>query len=287
MDIITSIAELRTVVGKIKDEGKKIGLVPTMGYLHEGHLSLMRTAKAENDVVIASIFVNPIQFGPNEDFDVYPRDLKRDAALAKTAGVDYIFAPTVSEMYPDGYENLCTFVDVLKITERLCGAQRPGHFRGVATVVSKLFNIVQPHNAYFGQKDAQQVAVIKRMVKDLNFPLNIRVVPIAREADGLAMSSRNIYLKSDERNAALVLSKSLKLAENMLIKGQYSANDIKKAMCHLIESEPLASIDYVEIVDAESLNPIDTVDRPTLVAVAVRIGKTRLIDNYIWRNEHV
>lgn len=283
MKIITTCEALKDEIKALKAKGQTIGLVPTMGYLHEGHLTLMRQAKAQNDVVVASIFVNPIQFGPGEDYEVYPRDLERDAKLAETAAVDYIFAPTVEAMYPQGYDHMLTFVEVQKITTGLCGATRPGHFRGVATVVTKLLNLVQPDRAYFGQKDAQQVAVLRQMVQDLNMNVTLVPVPIVREADGLALSSRNIYLSAAERQAALVLSQSLKLAEKALFAGERKAEVIRQQMKEVIEAEPLAQIDYLTICDALSLEEVEQVKGQILIAMAVRIGKTRLIDNLLWQ----
>ncbi|SDF17293.1 pantoate--beta-alanine ligase [Sporolituus thermophilus] len=288
MQLVTRIDEVKKLVRELRRQGKTIGLVPTMGYLHEGHLTLMRRAKAEQDVVVATVFVNPLQFGPSEDFAVYPRDLDRDSRLAAAAGVDVLFAPPVEEMYPRGYENMLAFVDVRRVTERLCGASRPGHFRGVATVVTKLFNIVEPDAAYFGQKDAQQVVVIRTMVRDLNMNVRIVTVPIVREPDGLAMSSRNVYLAPAERQAALVLSRALKLAKEKLDAGERSAATLIAAMRELISREPLATIDYISVSDAETLEELDTVRAPALVALAVKIGKTRLIDNLLWEEtQHV
>jgi len=280
--IIKQVAELKALVHQAKREGKTVGFVPTMGYLHEGHLTLMRQAKAGQDVVVASIFVNPLQFGPTEDYAVYPRDLERDSAMAESAGVDIVFAPSVEEMYPHGHQNVLTTVNVSQITDRLCGASRPGHFSGVTTVVSKLFNIVEPDVAYFGQKDAQQVAVIKRMAADLNMNVRIVAVPIVREADGLARSSRNIYLNPAERQAALVLSKSLHLAKEMLACGERDADKIKAAMRGYIMNEPLADIDYISVSDSQTLAELSNIETGALVALAVKIGKTRLIDNMIW-----
>lgn len=282
MEIISRVADLKERVKKARQEGKTIGFVPTMGYLHEGHQTLMRQAGAAHDIVVASIFVNPLQFGPSEDYEVYPRDLSRDSELAASAGVDILFAPSVEDMYPRGFKNMLTYVDVQGITERLCGASRPGHFRGVSTVVAKLFNIVEPDAAYFGQKDAQQVVVIKRMVEDLNINVLIVAVPIVREADGLALSSRNVYLNPDERQAALVLNKSLRLAEEKLRAGEQDAVRISQVMHNLITSEPLASIDYISISDPGSLKELSVVSGPALIALAVKIGKTRLIDNLVW-----
>jgi pantoate--beta-alanine ligase len=284
MEIITTVRELKKCVHLAKKQGKTVGLVPTMGYLHEGHLTLMRKAREENDCVVASIFVNPLQFGQGEDFASYPRDLKQDSLRAASVGVDWVFAPKVAEMYPQGFENMNTFVEVSGVTAGLCGASRPGHFRGVATVVSKLFHIVEPDRAYFGQKDAQQVVVIQKMVQDLNMNVTIVPVPIVREADGLALSSRNIYLSSAERQAALVLSQSLQLATKLLESGVQESDKILQQMTELIQREPLATIDYLVIVDTEMLESVSTIQRPVLIAMAVRIGKTRLIDNIIWRN---
>lgn len=282
MKIVNRVQELRTIVQDLKHQGKSVGLVPTMGYLHEGHLSLMRRAKAEQDIVVASVFVNPLQFGANEDYAVYPRNIERDSELAASAGVDIVFAPSVEEMYPCGFENMLTFVDLIKITKKLCGVSRPGHFRGVATVVTKLFNIVCPNAAYFGQKDAQQVVVIKRMVADLNMDLKIVTVPIVREADGIAMSSRNIYLSVEERKAALVLNHSLKEITRLLEAGERNVAKLKQVMNSIIGDEPLANIDYISVCNTDTLEELNTVGSKALVALAVRFGKTRLIDNVIW-----
>ncbi len=282
MKIVQTVEALKALIRQAKREGKTVGFVPTMGYLHEGHLTLMRQAKAEQDVVVASIFVNPLQFGPTEDFAVYPRDLERDSLLAESAGVDLLFTPPVEEMYPSGHASMLTSVEVSEITTGLCGASRPGHFRGVTTVVNKLFNIVEPDRAYFGQKDAQQVAVIKQMVKDLNMNVTVVAVPIVRETDGLALSSRNVFLSQTERQAALVLSRSLRLANEMLAGGCRQAGELRKAIAEMIEKEPLAHIDYIAITDAETLKEAEVITKPVLVALAVRIGKTRLIDNMVW-----
>lgn len=278
MQIFHTISETRAFVRQARARGKVIGLVPTMGYLHEGHLELMRRAKAQCDIVIVSIFVNPTQFGPNEDFDRYPRDLERDAKMAETVGVDVIFNPPVEEMYPQGY---CTYVEVEGITEKMCGASRPGHFRGVATVVTKLFNIVQPDYAYFGQKDAQQALVIKRMVRDLNQDLEVVIVPTVREKDGLAMSSRNVYLEPDQRKAALVLSRGLERARQALREGERSPVKIRQLVAGMIQAEPLAELDYVELLSYPDLEPLERMEGQALLALAVRIGRTRLIDNAI------
>ena len=247
-----------------------------MGYLHEGHLALVKQAGLENSAVIVSIYVNPTQFGPKEDFGAYPRELDRDLELLKGEGVDVVFVHSDEEMYPPEFSSR---VDVEKVTERLEGASRPGHFRGVATVVAKLFNIVQPTKAYFGQKDAQQAVVIKRMVADLNVGIEIVVVPTVRENDGLAMSSRNTYLSPEERQAATILFKALTLAQQLRQGGEKDAGEIRQQMTSLIQKEPLAQIDYVSIADAETLEELNLIDRPTLTSLAVRIGKTRLIDN--------
>jgi pantoate--beta-alanine ligase len=253
-----------------------LGFVPTMGYLHEGHLMLVRRAKAENEVVAVSIFVNPTQFGPKEDFARYPRDPERDLSLLEKENTDLVFMPDAGEMYPHGF---ATWVDVEKVTERLEGSTRPGHFRGVATVVAKLFNIIEPNRAYFGEKDAQQVVVIKRMVADLNMNLDVVVVPTHREPDGLAMSSRNVYLSAEERQAALVLWKSLSLARQLWSGRERSAEIVKRQMADLILREPLARIEYVSIADAETLDELVEIRQGALVSLAVYVGKTRLIDN--------
>ena len=280
MLVLTKIQEIRDWVKEKRAKGEEIGFVPTMGYLHEGHLSLAAAARQENQGVVMSIFVNPTQFGPQEDYASYPRDLARDCRLAEEAGVDVVFSPTVEEMYPQ-YPPL-TVVEVREITSGLCGASRPGHFTGVATVVAKLFNIVQPDRAYFGQKDYQQVQVIKRMVRDLNIPVAIKTVPIKREEDGLAMSSRNTYLSPEERKEALCLYQALKLCQELYAKGVTAASDLIGAMCTRINQEPKAVIDYVAICDAESLAPVEEIKSRVVVALAVKIGKTRLIDNIVF-----
>lgn len=279
---LKKIAEVRSWVAEKKKQGLQVGLVPTMGYLHDGHLSLVRAAKKENDVVVMSIFVNPLQFGPQEDYATYPRDLARDAALAEKAGADLIFAPEVEEMYPS--YPLDTTVQVAHLTAGLCGASRPGHFTGVATVVTKLFMIVLPARAYFGQKDYQQFQVIKRMSADLNYPLEVKMVPIRREEDGLAMSSRNTYLSEDERRQALCLSQSLRLCRELYDRGERDTAPLLKVMRERISREPSAKIDYLKICDAETLEPLDRIDRPVVVVLAVYIGKTRLIDNMLLNN---
>ena len=278
MLIYGQIKQVREAVKEWKREGKSVGFVPTMGYLHEGHKSLIDAARRENDKVVVSIFVNPMQFGPTEDLDSYPRDLNRDAKLCEDAGVDIIFHPEADEMYADGF---CSYVDMNGLTTELCGKTRPIHFRGVQTVVLKLFHIVTPDRAYFGQKDAQQLAVIRRMVRDLNFDIEIVGCPIVRETDGLAMSSRNTYLNEEERKAALVLSQAVRLGEELIEAGEKNAAVIKEKMIAHIEAEPLAKIDYVEIVDAQSLEPVSEIRGEILAAMAVYIGKTRLIDNFI------
>lgn len=275
MKIIETIAEMKKVRAGLKEA---VGFVPTMGYLHEGHLSLVRQARAENPIAIASIFVNPTQFGPKEDLASYPRDLPRDLKLLESVKTDVVFVPLAEEMYPPRFS---TWVDVEKVTERLEGAARPGHFRGVATVVAKLFNIVQPTRAYFGQKDAQQCVVIKRMVADLNMNLEIVICPTVREPDGLAMSSRNTYLKPDERKAAVVLNQSLKLAQQLYTLGERNAETIRRQMKEFIQKQPLANIDYISIADNETLEELDVVKPPALVSLVVKIGRPRLLDNII------
>jgi pantoate--beta-alanine ligase len=273
MQVVEPIFEIRALRQKLSGT---VGFVPTMGYLHEGHLALVKQARIENSVVIVSIYVNPTQFGPREDFGAYPRDLNRDLELLREGGVDIVFVPSDDQMYSREFS---TWVDVEKVSERLEGAYRTGHFRGVATVVAKLFNIIQPTKAYFGQKDAQQVVVIKRMVADLNMLIEIVVVPTVRESDGLAMSSRNIYLNPEERQAATILFRALTLARQLRLGGEKDAGRIHRQMDSLIQKEPLAKIDYVSIADADTLEELDLIDHPALAFLAVRIGKTRLIDN--------
>lgn len=280
MQIIKTVEELRPIIKAWRREGLSVGLVPTMGYLHEGHKSLIIKAVSENDRVVVSDFVNPTQFGANEDLSSYPRDIERDAALCEEAGAALIFHPEPEEMY---YPDNCTFVDMNKLTKGLCGKTRPVHFSGVCTVVSKLFNIVTPDKAYFGEKDAQQLAVIRRMVRDMNFDITIVGCPIVREADGLAMSSRNTYLNPEERKAALILHQALTLGEEMMKAGERDAAKIKEAIVDKMNSEPLAKIDYVEIVDSDTLESVDVIAAPVLTATAVYIGKTRLIDNFTFR----
>ena len=279
MKILSTTAEIQAYTKEMKAQGKTIGLVPTMGALHEGHLTLMRRARKENDIVIVSDFVNPTQFGPNEDFDKYPRVFDADCEKMETVPVDAVFHPEPSEMYPDGY---CTYVNVEgDITHKLCGAQRPGHFRGVATVVTKLMNLSRADRAYFGQKDAQQVVVVKRFVADLNINVEIVMVPISREESGLARSSRNRYMSDVEKEAALVLSRSLKKGEAAYEGGEKNVEAIKKIVSDEIKKEKLATIDYVDVYSFPELLPIETINEPTLLAIAVKIGKTRLIDNVI------
>ena len=278
MKIVETIKEVREQVKEWKKQGLSVGLVPTMGYLHEGHKSLIDRAVAENDKVVVSVFVNPMQFGPTEDLESYPRDMERDVALCENAGAALVFHPEPSEMYEDDFSS---FVDMNTLTGGLCGKTRPIHFRGVCTVVAKLFNIVTPDRAYFGQKDAQQLAVIRHMVSDLSFGIEIVGCPIIREKDGLAKSSRNTYLSVEERNAALILSQSLKEGKALVEAGEKDAAKIKKIITDKINTEPLAKIDYVEVVDWKTLEPVSTIDAPIFTAIAVYIGKTRLIDNFI------
>ncbi len=277
MKILEAIGDIREEIKEARRNNKSVGFVPTMGYLHGGHLSLIKKAKEENDLVIVSIFVNPTQFGPGEDFESYPRDLKKDSSLAQSMGADIVFSPSIEEMYPLGCS---TYVEIEgDITKKLCGASRSGHFKGVATVVTKLFNIVMPDRAYFGQKDAQQVAVIKRMVKDLHLDVEIVPCPIVREGDGLAMSSRNTYLNEEERRAGTILSKALFEAKERIEGGEINPLKISDFIIETIESEPLCEIDYVEVVHGETLESIERVKGDVLIALAVKIGKTRLIDN--------
>lgn len=275
--IVKTVAEVRAIVKAQKREGKTVGLVPTMGYLHEGHKSLIVRAVKENDFVVVSDFVNPTQFGPNEDFESYPRDINKDAELCEIAGADLIFNPETEEMY----QNQLTGVTMMGITEYLCGASRPTHFNGVCQVVAKLFNIVTPDRAYFGEKDAQQLMVIKKMVTDLNFDIEIVGCPIIRETDGLAKSSRNTYLNTEERQAALCLSRSLNKGRQLIEGGERDADVIRNTIREEIEKEPLARIDYAEVVDLDTLTPTDKISGGILTAIAVYIGKTRLIDNFI------
>ncbi len=279
MKVIETIAEMKQLRQQLADP---VGFVPTMGYLHEGHLALVKRARAENSSVVVSIFINPTQFGPQEDFKLYPHDPQRDLALLEKEKADIVFVPSADEMYPPQFSS---WVEVGRVTERLEGASRPGHFRGVTTVVAKLFNIVQPTRAYFGQKDAQQAVVIKKMVADLNMNLEIVTVPTVREPDGLAMSSRNTYLSPEERQAALVLYRALCLTEKLWSQGETDAQRLRQEMLALIQKEPLANIDYVSVANAETLDELDRVKSPALVSLAVRIGSTRLIDNVVLEHE--
>ena len=278
MILARTVNEVKAQVREWKSQGLSVGLVPTMGYLHEGHQSLIKRAVAENDRVVVSVFVNPIQFAPNEDLETYPRDLEADCALCESTGAAMVFHPEPEEMYGDDFT---TFVDMTGVTKELCGKSRPTHFRGVCTVVNKLFNIAMPDRAYFGQKDAQQLAVIRRMVRNLNMNLEVVGCPIIREADGLAKSSRNTYLSAEERKAALVLSKAVFTGEKMIKDGERDGDKVLAAMRAIIEAEPLARIDYAEMVRWDSIEIHHTVDCPVLTAIAVYIGKTRLIDNFI------
>ena len=279
MKVTGSIKEVRKLVKEWKMEGLTVGLVPTMGYLHEGHKSLIDRAVKENDRIVVSVFVNPIQFGPSEDLESYPRDLERDSALCEDAGASLIFHPEKEEMY---FDDFCTSVNMSVLTENLCGKSRPVHFGGVCTVVSKLFNIVTPDRAYFGQKDAQQLAIIKRMVRDLNIDVEVVACPIIREKDGLAKSSRNTYLSSEERKAALILNKSLKLGKEAVEAGERNSSKVIEIIKNNLETEKLAEVEYVQVVDGVSMKDVDVIDGSVLVAIAVRIGKTRLIDNFIY-----
>ncbi|MHB1485739.1 MAG: pantoate--beta-alanine ligase [Saccharofermentanales bacterium] len=277
---ISKIKETREIIKEWKKKGFTVGFVPTMGHLHDGHKSLITKARKENDKVVVSIFVNPIQFGPDEDYEKYPRNMERDLEICSDAGADLVFAPLAIEMYAS---NNLVYIDVDELGDGLCGSMRSGHFRGVCTVVAKLFNMVIPDKAYFGEKDAQQLVIIKRMVQDLNFDLEIIQCPIIRELDGLAMSSRNIYLSAQERQAALVISRSLDLAKQALYQGERNAKVIRKLITKKIQTEPLASINYVEVVDAETLRSVSEISEPVLVAIAVYINKTRLIDNFTFK----
>ena len=275
MEIITTIENIRSIVNHWKDKGYSIGFVPTMGYLHDGHAALIDQARKDNDKVIVSIFVNPTQFGENEDLNSYPRDINRDKSLCEAHKADIIFSPTSDEMYHDRK----AFVNIVELSDTLCGISRPIHFKGVCTVITKLFNIIQPTNAYFGEKDAQQLAIIRKMVYDLNFPVNIIGVPIVRESDGLAKSSRNTYLSKEERKAATILYKAIQEGKQYINRGA-SADSIINTMTEIINTEPLAKIDYVSVVDANTMQPVHEITSPVLVAIAVYIGSTRLIDNF-------
>jgi pantoate--beta-alanine ligase len=278
MKLVRSIAEMNALCGTARSRGAHLGLVPTMGALHEGHLSLVRAARESSGLVAASIFVNPTQFGPSEDFAKYPRALKSDCALLEREGVELVFAPSVEEMYPQG---AVTWVVVEGLSERLCGKSRPGHFRGVTTVVAKLFHIVEPDLAFFGQKDAAQVAIIQRMVRDLNMPVTIEVCPIVREPDGLAISSRNAYLSPQERQSALVLYRSLMRVQKLFESGEGDSARLVAAAKQVFAGEPAVRLDYIEVVDPETLEPETAVTKRTLVAVAGFVGQTRLIDNIV------
>ncbi len=274
MHVVHTVAECRRIRALLKGS---IGFVPTMGYLHEGHMTLVRHARAENDHVAVSIFVNPAQFGPTEDFAAYPRDLNRDLAMLKKEGASFVYNPSPEVVYPKGFE---TYIVPGAVAEPLEGERRPGHFRGVDTVVAKLFNVVQPARAYFGEKDAQQVRVIKRMVKDLDMPVEVVVVPTVREGDGLAMSSRNVYLNERERKAALCLIKGMRLAQQRWQQGERNADSLRKTVEQAVRAEPLATLDYVSVADSESLKELhSSIEGNALLSLAVRIGKTRLIDN--------
>ena len=278
LKVIESVKAMQSHCERLRLAGKKISFVPTMGYFHEGHLSLMKEARRTADHVVVSIYVNPTQFGPKEDFSKYPRDFDRDAAMAKSVGVDVIFFPPNSEMYPEGYQ---TYVNVEKVTQNLCGLSRPGHFRGVTTVCCKLFNIVKPHSAIFGRKDYQQLAAIKRMVADLNMDLEIVGMPTFREPDGLAMSSRNVYLNKEERASALTLVGSLKMAQKLYAEGERNAVKIIRQAEKLITSAPFTAIDYIKICDAATLEDVLEIKGEAVMALAVKVGKTRLIDNSV------
>jgi len=274
--LVTSVAGMKALARQWRKDGRRIGLVPTMGYLHQGHLSLIRESRRRTDVTVVSIFVNPTQFGPNEDFKKYPRDLKKDSAYLRKAGVDCLFHPDAAEVYPPGYR---TYVQVEGLEDRLCGRSRPGHFRGVATVVLKLFDVVGPDLAFFGAKDAQQVLIIRRVAEDLNLDTEVVTCPLVREADGLALSSRNSYLSAEERKAALVLSRSLRWAERAVAAGERDAAKVVASIRAMIEAEPLARVDYVEAVDPGTLEPVAELHSDVLIALAAYFGKTRLIDN--------
>lgn len=279
MKTVTTVAEVRQVLDPIQKQGRSVGLVPTMGYLHDGHLSLIRRARQENDVVVVSVFVNPTQFGPQEDLDQYPRDFARDERLLEESGVDLVFHPKASEMYHDHK----TYVSVDDLSQKLCGKTRPIHFRGVATICTKLFHITKANRAYFGQKDAQQFIILNKMVHDLNFDITLKLCPIVRSAQGLALSSRNKYLSDIEKEEALVLSRALQKAHALLKAGERDSAVLRDAMQEILSSAPDAQIDYIQIVDLETLEEMTTIDRDVLVALAVYIGSTRLIDNFIFR----
>lgn len=278
MELIKTVAEMAELGKKWRKADKQVGIVPTMGYLHEGHLALAKEAVANNEITVLTIFVNPIQFGPNEDLDTYPRDLAGDMQKAESVGVDYVFAPQPADMYPEGY---VSSINMTGVTETLCGQSRPGHFQGVCAVITKLFNIIQPANAYFGQKDGQQLAVLKRLARDFNMPVKIWGVPIVREVDGLAKSSRNVYLDEECRKQALVLSQSLQVAKRLYDGGERDCGVIKAAVRAHIETAPLAEIEYIEIVDSLTMQPVLQPTRQVMLALAVRFKTTRLIDNIL------
>lgn len=278
MELIKTVAEMAALGKKWRAENRQVGIVPTMGYLHEGHMALAKQAVAENELTVLTIFVNPIQFGPSEDLDVYPRDLAGDLQKAEAVGIDYVFAPQPEDMYPEGF---ATSMDVSGVTQTLCGARRQGHFQGVCVVICKLFNLVQPTRAYFGQKDGQQLAVLRKLAEDLNMPVEICGVPIVREADGLAKSSRNVYLDEECRKQALVLNQSLLVAKKLYDEGERDPELIKAAVQAHIETAPLAQIEYIEIVDARTMLSVMEMNRPMMLAVAVRFKGTRLIDNIL------
>jgi pantoate--beta-alanine ligase len=280
MECIREIADIRSRLDVERGKGKTIGLVPTMGYFHQGHLSLMEQARDECDVLVTSLYVNPTQFAPSEDLDSYPRDLARDVLLAEKAGVDFLFCPADSDIYGSGHS---TYIEVERLNRKLCGKSRPSHFRGVATIVAKLFNIVKPDQAYFGQKDAQQVAVIKKMVEDLNFDLKIKVVPTKRDQDGLAMSSRNSYLSASDRKEALVLYESLVRAKDLVAAGERTAGRIRKEMHQIISGKPGVELEYISICDNNTLEEVAQIDGEILIALAAKVGKARLIDNIVVR----
>ncbi len=282
MRIITTIDEMKKEARDLRFRGRGIGFVPTMGYLHEGHLSLVRKSIVATDVTVASIFVNPTQFGPDEDFEQYPRDMERDTQILDEMGVDIVFCPKAEEMYPKGYK---TYVELPELQTKLCGQSRPGHFRGVCTVVLKLFHIIQPDKAFFGQKDAQQAIILKKMAKDLNMDVAIEILPIIRHGDGLAMSSRNTYLDEKGRKAASCLWRSLSAARTMFERGERDAQKILQEIRDILQQEPMARIDYAEIVDTEELNPLSSIDGEALIALAVYIGRVRLIDNILVRQK--
>ncbi len=281
MDVISRIAAVKAAVKKKKSQGMSVGFVPTMGFLHEGHLSLVKESLRRTDCSVVSIFVNPTQFGPHEDFKTYPRDLERDSALLEELGVNILFIPDAQEMYPEGFK---TYVEVEELQDKFEGQSRPGHFKGVCTVVLKLFIIVQPDVAFFGQKDAQQAVILQKMVQDLNLDVDLQVLPIIREKDGLALSSRNVYLSQNERKAALCLIRSLKKAKRLIEAGEKDSRVILNAMEGLISTEPLATLDYLAVVDLDNFEPLDKIERNVFILVAVYFGEVRLLDNMIIQN---